>query len=79
MGQEPDGINFTGLRADYGGHGYLLLFRESSPMSSFSFEIPPLEGKKLTRLAGTAEGRVSGCAVCFTAAQARSFGLFRYE
>jgi len=79
VGDEPDGIAFTGLRADCGDHGYLLLFRENSPEAEHSFAIPALAGRRLTRLAGTADAAPCGNAVHFTAAAPRSFGLYRYE
>ncbi len=79
VGEEPDGLTFTGLRADCGAFGYLLLFRENSEENAYDFHIPALSGKKLTRLAGTAEVTVLGDKVVFTSATVRTFGLYRYE
>ncbi len=79
VGEEPDGIAFTGLRADCGDFGYLLLFRENGLADTYDFVIPDFCGRKLTRLAGTADAVVEGNTVRFTAAAVRSFGLYRYE
>ena len=78
-GDEPDGLRFTGLRADCGDHGYLLLFRECSEEKTHKFHLPALKGKKLTKLAGEGNGTIDDTAVIFTAEEKRSFALFRYE
>ncbi len=79
VGEEPDGIAFTGLLADCGTFGYLLLFRENSAEDTYDFHIPALCGKKLTRLAGDGTAAVQGDTVTFSADSVRSFGLYRYE
>ena len=79
VGQEPDGINFTGLRANCGDHGYLLLFRENAPEVTHRFMLPSLNGKRLIKLAGEANGWMKGPTLLFSAAEERSFALFRYE
>ena len=79
VGQEPDGINFTGLRASCGDHGYLLLFRENAPEVTHKFMLPSLSGKRLIKLAGDANGWMKGSTLIFSAAEERSFALFRYE
>ena len=79
VGDEPDGLRFTGLRADCGDHGYLLLFRECSEEKTHKFHLPALKGKKLTKLAGEGNGTIDDTAVIFTAEEKRSFALFRYE
>ena len=79
VGQEPDGINFTGLRASCGDHGYLLLFRENAPETMHRFMLPSLEGKRLIKLAGDANGWMKGPTLIFSAEEERSFALFRYE
>jgi len=79
LGDEPDGIAFTGLRADCGDHGYLLLFRENSPEAEHRFSISALAGKCLTKLAGPADADVDGTDVRFTSDAPRTFVLVRYE
>jgi hypothetical protein len=79
IGEEPDGVAFTGLRADCGDHGYLLLFRENSPEDGHRFAIPALAGKRLTKLAGSADAAVDGADVRFTSDAPRTFVLVRYE
>ncbi|MBE6560645.1 MAG: hypothetical protein E7662_05925 [Ruminococcaceae bacterium] len=79
VGQEPDGINFTGLRANCCDHGYLLLFRENAPEVTHKFMLPSLSGKRLIKLAGDANGWMKGSTLIFSAAEERSFALFRYE
>ncbi len=79
LGEEPDGVHFTGLRADCETHGYLLLFRENSAQAEYSFAVPGMSDKKLTRLAGTGEAQIQGDTIVFRAKQERSYGLFRYE
>ena len=79
VGEEPDGVAFTGLRADCGDHGYLLLFRENSPEAEHRFSIPALAGKRLTKLAGSADADADGAYVRFTSDAPRTFVLVRYE
>ncbi len=79
VGDEPDGISFTGLRADCGDYGYLLLFRENSQDKSFDFDIPELSGKRLNRLAGEGEVVVCKSKIKFTAQIPRSYLLLKYE
>ncbi len=79
VGEEPDGVAFTGLRADCGDFGYLLLFRENSTDASFAFDIPELSGKRLTKLAGEGDAQICGNVVEFTAENMRSYALFKYE
>ncbi len=79
IGDEPDGIAFTGLRADCGSFGYLLLFRESGNDVSYDFDIPDISGKKLIHLAGEGEATACGGKIHFTAKNPRSFVLVKYE
>ncbi len=79
IGNEPDGIAFTGLRADCTDFGYLLLFRESGTDSTYCFETPEVKGKKLTPLAGEGRAEMHGDKLCFTAEKPRSFLLLKYE
>ena len=79
IGDAPSGRSHTGFMIDCGDEVYLLLFRENSPETEHSFVLPALAGKRLTRLAGTADAAVCGDAVRFSADAPRSFGLYRYE
>ena len=79
LGDEPDGITFTGLRADCGDHGYLLFFRENSPETAHVFSGAEIEGKSLTKLAGTGDAHADGKEILFTAKDPRSFVLLKYE
>ncbi len=79
IGDEPDGLAFTGLRADCGSFGYLLLFRESGNEQGYDFDIPELVGKKLTKLAGEGDAVISDGKIHFTAKDPRSFVLLKYE
>lgn len=79
VGEEPDGVAFTGLCADCGNYGYLLLFRENSAAESFEFDIPALCGKHLTKLAGEGEAKICENKVHFTSKSPRSYVLFKYE
>ncbi len=79
LGCEPDGVGFTGLCADCGSFGYLLLFRENSTDNSFEFDIPELAGKKLMKLAGAGEAVLCENKIKFTAQTPRSFLLLKYE
>ncbi len=79
IGEEPDGVAFTGLRADCGRFGYLLLFRESGNDTSYSFDIPDILGKRLIKLAGEGEAVSRDGKIYFTSEKPRSFVLLKYE
>ena len=80
LGEEPDGLSFTGLRAECGICSYLLLFRENGAEKEYTFRLPAAPGK-LSVLYASGGASASLCAegVRFSAPEERSFVLLRTE
>lgn len=80
LGEEPDGVAFTGLRADCGTHGYILLFRESAPETEYRFSLPGVPCGRVDTLyasgGASAEPEDGGLLLC--APEPRSFVFLRY-
>lgn len=80
LGGEPDGLAFTGLRADFGDHGYLLLFRENGTESAADLVCPlQREGTLRTLYANGARVSRTDGGVRLETDGPRTFALARYE
>lgn len=82
IGNRPNGVTFTGFSAESeNGSGYLLLFKEKTSKSSFSYDIN-LSGKKLTVLYSNdinASVKAENGKVTFESKNANVYAFVKYE
>ena len=80
VGEEPDGLAFTGLRADCGNHGYMALFRENGAAAAQDLAVPLPARCRLTPLyANGAKVLRTEDGVRLETDFPRSFALVKYE
>ncbi|MBR2988921.1 MAG: alpha-galactosidase, partial [Clostridia bacterium] len=80
VGYEPDGASFTGLVARGKNHGYILLFRELTASSEFTFDLPVNITNSTTLFSSENTTAIfNGKSANFRAKNARSFILVKYE